>query len=148
MDQFISTMGKAGHALLIDCRDHSTRDVKLDGPDLACVQGGETLVEAAQAVQGPGRRLGRDTTRRVQAGSQSHHLPDPVEYGDLAIAPAGDDHMETVGTQIDGGDDRRVVLRRHREAPPPAGGHLRRRRTIRSRRSSTRWDCGSRTGRR
>ncbi len=35
MDQFISTMGKPGHALLIDCRDHSTRDVKLDGPDLA-----------------------------------------------------------------------------------------------------------------
>ncbi|MEM7576689.1 MAG: galactokinase [Planctomycetota bacterium] len=35
MDQFISTMGKPGHALLIDCRDHSTRDVPLDDPDLA-----------------------------------------------------------------------------------------------------------------
>ncbi|MEM1444712.1 MAG: galactokinase [Planctomycetota bacterium] len=35
MDQFISAMGKPGHALLIDCRDHSTRDVPLDDPDLA-----------------------------------------------------------------------------------------------------------------
>ncbi len=34
MDQFISTMGKEGHALLIDCRDHSTRDVKLDDPEV------------------------------------------------------------------------------------------------------------------
>ncbi len=30
MDQFISAMGKAGGALLIDCRDYSTRDVPLD----------------------------------------------------------------------------------------------------------------------
>ncbi len=35
MDQFISAMGKQGRALLIDCRDHSTRDVKLDGDALA-----------------------------------------------------------------------------------------------------------------
>ncbi|WP_428386666.1 galactokinase [Mucisphaera sp.] len=35
MDQFISTMGQADHALLIDCRSHTTRQVKLDDPDLA-----------------------------------------------------------------------------------------------------------------
>ncbi len=32
MDQFISAMGKAGQALLIDCRSYETRDVPLDDP--------------------------------------------------------------------------------------------------------------------
>ena len=35
MDQFISAMGKQGKALLIDCRDYSTRDVPLDSDNLA-----------------------------------------------------------------------------------------------------------------
>ena len=35
MDQFISAMGKEGCALLIDCRDYSTRDVPLDDESLA-----------------------------------------------------------------------------------------------------------------
>jgi len=35
MDQFISAMGKPGCALLIDCRDYSTRDVKLDDDGVA-----------------------------------------------------------------------------------------------------------------
>ncbi len=35
MDQFISAMGQRDHALLIDCRDHSTRLVKLVDPDVA-----------------------------------------------------------------------------------------------------------------
>ncbi len=35
MDQFISAMGKRGCALLIDCRDHSTRDVPMDDEGLA-----------------------------------------------------------------------------------------------------------------
>jgi galactokinase len=37
MDQFISTMGRKGHALLLDCRDRSTRQVPLDDPDLRVV---------------------------------------------------------------------------------------------------------------
>jgi galactokinase len=37
MDQFISTMGRKGHALLLDCRDRSTRHVPLDDPDLRVV---------------------------------------------------------------------------------------------------------------
>ena len=32
MDQFISTMGKQGHALLVDCRSLTTTDVALDDP--------------------------------------------------------------------------------------------------------------------
>ena len=37
MDQFISAMGKKGHALLIDCRDRSTRQVPLDDSNLRVV---------------------------------------------------------------------------------------------------------------
>ena len=37
MDQFISVMGKKGHALLLDCRDRATRHVPLDDPDLRVV---------------------------------------------------------------------------------------------------------------
>lgn len=35
MDQFIIAMGRRGCALLIDCRDHSTRDVPMDDEGLA-----------------------------------------------------------------------------------------------------------------
>jgi galactokinase len=35
MDQFISAMGRAGYALLIDCRTHDTRLVPLDDPAIA-----------------------------------------------------------------------------------------------------------------
>ncbi len=34
MDQFISAMGEKGHALLLDCRDRSTKQVPLDDPDV------------------------------------------------------------------------------------------------------------------
>jgi galactokinase len=37
MDQTISVMGQKGHALLLDCRDQSTRQVPLDDPDLRVV---------------------------------------------------------------------------------------------------------------
>ncbi|MCC7407759.1 MAG: galactokinase [Phycisphaeraceae bacterium] len=35
MDQFISVMGQAGHALLLDCRTHDTVQVRLDDPAVA-----------------------------------------------------------------------------------------------------------------
>lgn len=34
MDQFISAMGQQGHALLLDCRDRSTKQVPLDDPNV------------------------------------------------------------------------------------------------------------------
>jgi galactokinase len=37
MDQFISAMGKAGHALLLDCRDRTFEHVPLDDPNLRIV---------------------------------------------------------------------------------------------------------------
>src|SRR5271170_5911151 len=37
MDQFISSMAEAGHAMLLDCRDLSRRQVPMDDPDLQVV---------------------------------------------------------------------------------------------------------------
>jgi galactokinase len=37
MDQFISAAGKKGHAMLLDCRDHSTRHVPMDDDNLRVV---------------------------------------------------------------------------------------------------------------
>ena len=37
MDQFISVLGKQGHALLLDCRDRTTRQVPLTDPSLRIV---------------------------------------------------------------------------------------------------------------
>jgi galactokinase len=37
MDQFISAMGKKGHAMLLDCRDQSMKQVPLDDPNLRIV---------------------------------------------------------------------------------------------------------------
>jgi galactokinase len=37
MDQFISVLGQKGHALLLDCRDHSTQQVPLSDPTLRIV---------------------------------------------------------------------------------------------------------------
>ena len=37
MDQFISTMGRKGHAMLLDCRDRTFRHVPLDDPKLRIV---------------------------------------------------------------------------------------------------------------
>jgi galactokinase len=57
MDQMISAMGKAGHALLIDCRDLSRRHVPL--PDGYSVVVGDTKVERSLASSAYNERRGQ-----------------------------------------------------------------------------------------
>jgi galactokinase len=57
MDQMISAMGKAGHALLIDCRDLSSRHVPL--PDGYAVVVGDTKVERSLASTAYNERRGQ-----------------------------------------------------------------------------------------
>ncbi|MEM1098145.1 MAG: galactokinase [Planctomycetota bacterium] len=76
MDQFISAMGKPGHALLIDCRDNSTRDVPLDDPDVAVLiinskvkhelTGGE-YAERREQCEAAARTLSIDLLRDADA---------------------------------------------------------------------------------
>ena len=56
MDQFISAMGKRGHALLLDCRDRSTRQVPLDDPNLRVVISNSNVKHELVAGEYTGRR--------------------------------------------------------------------------------------------
>lgn len=66
MDQFISAMGKKGHALLLDCRDRSTRQVPLTDPDLRIVIANSNVKH--ELVQG------EYTARRHQCEAAVRHL--------------------------------------------------------------------------
>jgi galactokinase len=56
MDQFISTMGEAGHALLIDCRSRETRRVALSDPDVVVLIINSNVEHALVGQAGPGVR--------------------------------------------------------------------------------------------
>lgn len=56
MDQFISAMGRKGHALLLDCRDRSTRHVPLDDPGLRIVISNTNVKHELVAGEYTGRR--------------------------------------------------------------------------------------------
>lgn len=56
MDQFISTMGQAGHALLIDCRDYSTKQVPLTDPAIAVLIANSNVKHELSGSEYPTRR--------------------------------------------------------------------------------------------
>jgi galactokinase len=56
MDQLISAMGQKGHALLIDCRDRTTRQVPLDDPNLRIVISNSNVKHELVAGEYTGRR--------------------------------------------------------------------------------------------
>ena len=84
MDQFISTMGQAGHALLIDCRSYETTPVPLDDPSIVVLiinsnvkhelTGGEYAERRAQcekAARTLGVELLRDATMEQLEAAKS-----------------------------------------------------------------------------
>ncbi|HEX7009013.1 MAG TPA: galactokinase, partial [Phycisphaeraceae bacterium] len=91
MDQFISALGQAGQALLIDCRSHQTRAVPMDDPALAVLivdskvkhelTGGEYAQRRAQC-EAAARALEvsalRDAT--LEQLAQAYADEDQVEY--------------------------------------------------------------------
>ena len=72
MDQAISTMGVAGHALLLDCRSLETKLVPLDDPDVVVfiadsrvkheLSGGE-YAERRRQCEAAAKVLGTDSLR-------------------------------------------------------------------------------------
>src|SRR5207237_3561500 len=66
MDQFISAMGKQGHALLLDCRDRTTRHIPLDDPDLRVVISNSNVRHELVA--------GEYTARRHQCANAVAHV--------------------------------------------------------------------------
>ena len=66
MDQFISVMGRQGHALLLDCRNHATRQVLLDDPNVRILIANSNVKHSL--VQG------EYTNRRHQCEAAVRHL--------------------------------------------------------------------------
>ncbi len=67
------------------------------------VHGAQALAEALEAAQGAIRRCVIQASAIAQAGSQTHHFPQPVQDDELAVRMARHDHVKAVGAQVDGG---------------------------------------------
>ena len=65
----------------------------------------QPLAEAFQARERCLRRLACQSTLLVEAGAEPHHLAQAIQDDELPVRVAGDDHVETVGAQVDRGDD-------------------------------------------
>ncbi len=89
MDQFISVLGQKGHALLIDCRDRTTRQVPLDDPDLRIVIANSNVKH--ELVQG------EYTARRHQCEAALAYIqkkrPDIRSWRDITIDTLEDSRM-------------------------------------------------------
>ncbi len=64
---------------------------------------GDPLPEALEAGQRARRRFLVEAPFVIETGAQLHHLAQAVDDHQLAIAVLRDDHVKTVGTQIDRG---------------------------------------------
>src|SRR5580704_2879345 len=100
-----------------------------------------------------------DATVLLDARSEPHHLPQPIDNGELAVRVARDDHVKTVRSEIDSGENigdrsgRRILAclggdadQGGRAHPRSLRARFRPRMTSRTRKSSTPGDCESRTG--
>ena len=76
MDQFISVLAKEGHALLIDCKDQTCRDIPLDDPNLAVLVTdtgvrhelvGSEYNDRRKSCQDAAKKLGAKSLRYVSA---------------------------------------------------------------------------------
>jgi len=69
----------------------------------------QALAEACQALERPFGGLPAEVVVIVEATAQAHHFLEPVENLGLAILQAHDDHVETVRSEVDGGEQGAVV---------------------------------------
>ena len=49
--------------------------------------------------------LARQPSLLVEAGAEPHHFAQTIDDDELPVRITGDDHVETIGAQIDRGDD-------------------------------------------
>ena len=81
MDQFISVMGKHDHALLIDCRSHDTRLVRLDDPDVVVLIANSNVKHELTGSEYPTRRKQCEQAVEVLA----KHFPDVKALRDATM---------------------------------------------------------------
>ena len=65
----------------------------------------QPLSEPLQARERSVGRLARQPLLLVQTGAEPHHLAQTIQDDELPVRVTGDDHVETIGAQIDRGDD-------------------------------------------
>ena len=101
--------------------------------------GAQPLAESLEAAQRTVRRRIVQSPAVAEAGGQAHHFAQSIQDDELAVRVARDDHVKTVGTEIDGGE--------HVGHDTPTAAHLlrsnilRRRKKSRSRRWFSRLGC-------
>ena len=79
--------------------------VGADHADTVGVHVTQALPEALQAGEGARRHILVDAAVLFDTRTQPHHLAQPVHDDDLAVDVARHDHVETVGSQVDGRED-------------------------------------------
>ena len=94
MDQFISSLGQVGHALLIDCRSHQTRPVPLQDDNLVVLIANSNC---AHALVG-----GEYAQRRAQCQAAAKTL------GVQALRDATMDQLDAIRDQLDATSYRRA----------------------------------------
>ena len=93
MDQFISVMGKADHALLIDCRSHETRQVKLDDPNTTILITNSNVKHELTGSEYPTRRKQCEQATAALA----EHFGDSIE----ALRDADIKQLDMLRSQLD-----------------------------------------------
>ena len=93
----------------------ATRDAQRVGADDAHAVGahvGKPLAEAAEAGEAPCADRLVEPAVGIEPCGEAHHLAQPIDDDELAGRVSRDDHVETVGAEIDRGQDVRRALRR------------------------------------
>jgi galactokinase len=93
MDQFISVMGRKGHALLIDCRSQTTHPVPLDDPQVTVLIANTNVKHELTGSEYPTRRKQCETA----AAALAEHFGDSIQ----ALRDADMKQLDLIRTQLD-----------------------------------------------
>ena len=61
----------------------------------------QPLAESFETGERPGRDFLVQSPIGLEAGTEAHHLAEPIDNDQLAVRVTRDHHVETVGTEID-----------------------------------------------
>jgi hypothetical protein len=78
--------------------------VGADDPDAVRVDVAQPLSETLEARECTRGDVPVEPPLLVHAGSEADHLAKSIDHDQLTVGVAGDDQVETVGAEIDGGE--------------------------------------------
>src|SRR5690606_25885013 len=83
----------------------SAERVRADDANARRLHVGKSLAESLQALDRPLDRSALKTALLVEPGRETDHLTQTIDDHELPVRITGDDHMEAVRAEIDGGYD-------------------------------------------